>query len=96
MELASILEVHLRDLVTADGWHGQPIPLVELPDLIHTYVARVGISIEQFEDELGWELREFIDSPIRVAGEIPIVFLQTLAGRLGIDWLSLVPGDATA
>jgi transcriptional regulator with XRE-family HTH domain len=93
IELASILGVRLRDLVSNAALPDEHIPLAELPSRIKAHVARTGISIEQFEDEVGWEVHEFLQSPLKVAAESPIVFLQAVAEHLAIDWLSLVPDE---
>src|SRR5688572_8681863 len=59
MELASVLGVRLRDLITESALPDQSIPLEDLPAHIKAHVARKGISIEQFEEAVGWQLHEF-------------------------------------
>jgi transcriptional regulator with XRE-family HTH domain len=93
MELASILGVHLRDLFSDGGSNEETIPILELPGRINAHVAREEVSIEQFEDQVGWELREFLSAPIKGAAELPILFIQAVASPLGINWLSLVPDE---
>ena len=93
MELASILGVRLRDLVNTDTWTDPSISLTELPPLIEVHVAKVGISIEQFEEQVGWELRELMQSPFKAISESPIIFVQAVAHQLSINWLSLVPDE---
>jgi DNA-binding XRE family transcriptional regulator len=90
MELASALGVGLRDLVEGSP-AAELIPLMELPDLIRARMSRDGLSIEELEDKIGWELKPFLDSPLQGAAEFPIVFLQAIAMYLGINWLALVP-----
>ena len=93
IELASVLGVRLRDLWTEKAPPGESIALVDVPARIQEHVARNGISLEQFEEQVGWELRNFLESPIKVAAESPIMFLQTIAEPLGINWLSFVPDE---
>ena len=93
MELATALGVRLHDLVPSDSVPARSIPLVDLPALIDAHVARNGLSVEQFEEAVGWKLREFLRSPLTVAAEAPLVFLQTLTEHLGIDWLAVVPDE---
>jgi len=90
MELASILGVHLHDLLSDCTPTEKSISLVEVSSRIKAHVAREGISIEQFEAQVGWELREFLNSPIKIAAELPIIFLKAISAPLGINWLSLV------
>jgi transcriptional regulator with XRE-family HTH domain len=94
IELASILGVGLHDLMGQDAPLDQPIPLMDLPARIEAHVARNGISIEQFEEQVGWALRDVLQSPVKAAAESPIVFFQALAKHLGINWLSLIPAGA--
>ena len=93
MELASILGVQLHVLLDAPPVTGKGMTLIELPDHILAYAKHAGISIEQLEEQIGWELRNFIAHPIQVATELPIQFFQAVATLLGIDWLLLVPDE---
>jgi len=93
IELASFLGVRLRDLLADGRSPAELIDLAQLPSRITEHLARTGMSVEQFEEEVGWELHEFMQSPLRVAAESPMMFLQALAGCLGLDWLSIVPDE---
>lgn len=91
MELASILGVPLHELLDAPPVAGERIALMGLPDRILAHAKRAGISVEQLEGRVGWELREFLASPVQSAAEMPIEFFQAIAAALGINWLALVP-----
>ena len=93
MELASFLGVRLPALLGEDAWAGEEIPLISLPARIEAHLARTGMSIDEFEEQVGWEVREFVQSPLKVAAESPIIFLQALAEHLGMNWLSFVPQE---
>ena len=90
-ELAAMLGVSLRDLFEGEALVGESIPLFSLPSYIEARISSEGITIAQFEDEVGWELSDFLRSPLKVAAESPLMFLQAVAQRLDIPWLSLVP-----
>ena len=94
MELASILGVKLHELLDAPPINGKGMTLIELPDQILAYAKHAGISVEQLEEQIGWELRNFIAHPIQGATELPIQFFQVVATLLGIDWLLLVPDES--
>jgi transcriptional regulator with XRE-family HTH domain len=91
MELASLLGVKLHDIFEVHSSPDEHIALVDLPARITQHVAREGITVEQLEEKVGWELRRFLESPVQTAAECPIAFLQALAHGLGLDWLSFVP-----
>lgn len=93
MELAAILGMRLGDLLGDGTAPDQHISIMELPGLINKHVAEAGISMEQFEEEVGWELQAFLQSPFKVVAEFPISFLQALAEHLGINWLCLIPDE---
>jgi transcriptional regulator with XRE-family HTH domain len=93
LQLASLLSVRLRDLVTDNAPSSDRVALVDLPSIVRKHIARAGTSIEEFESTVGWDLQEFLESPIKVASELPIAFLRDLSGPLGINWLSLVPEE---
>jgi transcriptional regulator with XRE-family HTH domain len=93
MQLATIIGVHLGDLLGEVAAPDEQISIMALPERINAHLTRAGICLEQFEDAVGWELREFLESPFKVTAELPIAFLQALAGQLGINWLSLIPDE---
>lgn len=96
MELASIFGVTLHELLDEPPVADERIPIMELPDRILVHAKREGLSVEQLEKQVGWELHEFLGSPVQLAAEFPILFFQALAAALGINWLALVPDeDAT-
>jgi DNA-binding XRE family transcriptional regulator len=93
MELASIFGVTLPALLDEPPVADELIALMELPDRILAHAKREGISIEQLEERMGWELREFLGAPVQLAAEFPILFFQALAAALGINWLALIPEE---
>jgi transcriptional regulator with XRE-family HTH domain len=93
VELASLIGVRLCDLAADTPSPSERLDLMDLPSRIEEHLTRTGVSIEQLEQELGWELQEFLKSPLQIAAESPLEFLQAIAERLGIDWLSLVPDE---
>jgi hypothetical protein len=96
MELASLFGVTLHELLDEPPVADERIPIMELPDRILVHAKREGLSVEQLEKRVGWELHEFLGSPVQLAAEFPILFFQALAAALGINWLALVPDeDAT-
>jgi transcriptional regulator with XRE-family HTH domain len=96
IDLASVLGVGLHELVTDRPAPEERVPLAELPERIHDHIAREGISLENFEDQVGWTLGDFIESPLTVTAEHPVEFLQALSANLGIDWLALIPDEDPA
>lgn len=96
MDLASILGVRLRDLLDERPLDKESISIAELPARIQAQIASEGMSMEQFESQVGWELQEFLHSPLKAAAQLPIIFIQAVAGSLGIHWLSLVPDEHVA
>ena len=94
MELASTLGVPLHELLDDPPFNGEPIALMELPEHILAYAKHQGISIEQLEKQTGWDLRDFLASPVQSAAELPLEFFQAIAALLGINWLALVPVES--
>lgn len=91
IELASALGVQLHDILGEDIDAVEPIPILALPERIAAHLQNQGMSRQDFEDEVDWELEEFLASPIKVAAELPLEFLQAIASALDLNWLSLVP-----
>lgn len=93
MELASLLGVTLHELLDEPPVADEPIGFMDLPGRILAQAKREGLSVEQMEERVGWELRDFLDAPIASAAELPIQFFQAVAATLGINWLALVPEE---
>lgn len=92
-QLATLLGVRLRDLVEETGSSGKKVSLIDLPAAVANYLAHEGLSTEEFETLVGWELRDFLESPIAAAAELPIAFLRDLSNHLGVSLLSLLPEE---
>ncbi len=94
MELASLLGVPLHELFDAPPPASERLSLVDLPERIVAHAKRSGKSVAQLEERIGWELRDYLRSPVQAAAELPILFFQAVAAELGINWLALVPDEA--
>jgi DNA-binding XRE family transcriptional regulator len=88
-EMAQRLELN-------EAWYADLEKHDDLPDRILAHAIRKGISLAQLEQKIGWELREFVDAPVRSATELPIRFFQALAAALGINWLAMLPDEEAA
>ena len=91
MEMVSILGVTLAELLDEPALADERIALIDLPDRILAHASRKRISVAQLEEQIGWELHDFVDAPVSSAAGLPIRFYQALAAALGINWLALVP-----
>jgi transcriptional regulator with XRE-family HTH domain len=89
--LAGVLGVPLRELLSEGNPATTTIAIAQLPERIRARIAQEGLSVEEFEDRVGWELGKFLQSPTQLASDSPLMFLKDLAAALEVDWLSLVP-----
>jgi hypothetical protein len=90
-QLAQCLGVSIPELVTGARLSGEPVPLAALPELVRSAMSRDGLSIDAFEEKVGWELREFLASPQEVAENLPLMFLHDVATGVGIDYVRTLP-----
>jgi transcriptional regulator with XRE-family HTH domain len=70
-------------------------PAVSAEDLIELIDAEIKsrrITLEQFEDAVGWKLSELMQSPRRLLEDISIDGLQWLCRELRIDWRRVMVG----
>ncbi|HUR16011.1 MAG TPA: hypothetical protein VMZ33_01885 [Candidatus Limnocylindrales bacterium] len=83
--LAGLLELDLRGMFGADD------TVIAFADLAAALRLRLGgTSLEQLEDELGWELAGALADPTTFA-EFSLDGLADVAGPLGLDWRHLLP-----
>ena len=58
----------------------------ELVSRIHSECRKRGVTMEQFEDIVGWRLTACMDPPERLFEEMSLDGLQWLCRELGINW----------
>ena len=63
-----------------------PVSADELVRLIHEECRSRGITLEQFEDAVGWRLSACIEPPERLLEDMTVDGLQWLCRELRIDW----------
>ena len=63
-----------------------PVSADELVRLIHEECRARGVSLEQFEDAVGWRLSESMEPPARLREDLTVDALQWLCRELRIDW----------
>jgi len=62
------------------------VPATELAQRIHEECRSRGITLEQFEDAVGWRLSKCIQPPEMLLEDLSIDGLQWLGRELRIDW----------
>jgi transcriptional regulator with XRE-family HTH domain len=63
-----------------------PVSANELARLIHDECRSRGVTLEQFEDAVGWRLSACIDPPGKLLEDMTVDGLQWLCRELRIDW----------
>ncbi len=69
---------------------GSPISAIELVRLIHEQCHSRGVTLEQFEDKVGWRLSACIEPPEHLLEDITIDGLQWLCRELSLDWRRII------
>jgi len=88
-QFCHVLGVHPSELFgvkTAEP----PVSATELVRLIHEQCQSRGVTLEQFEDAVGWQLSACIEPPAHLLEDMTIVGLQWLCRELGINWQRVI------
>jgi transcriptional regulator with XRE-family HTH domain len=94
--LAECFGLSIPELVIGSSC-SNAISLQQLPGLLETVMNRTGLNLEALEGEVGWELREFMQSPAHVIEQRPVMFLKDLAAVIGVEYARILPvGNAHA
>jgi transcriptional regulator with XRE-family HTH domain len=88
--LALLLGVELSQLLIENEQAGRKVGLLDLPSTVRKHIEAENLSIEEFENLVGWEMKGFLESPVAAAAEMPIAFLRDLSNLLGVSLLSLL------
>src|SRR4051794_40033373 len=83
--LALLLGVELSELLVENEDAGRKVGLLDLPAIVRKHIEAEDLSIEEFENLVGWELERFLESPVAAAAEMPIAFLRDLSNHLGVS-----------
>jgi hypothetical protein len=71
---------------------GSPVSAVELVGLIHEECRSRHVTLEQFEDAVGWRLSACIEPPSQLLEDMTLEGLQWLCRELRIDWHRVLLG----
>jgi transcriptional regulator with XRE-family HTH domain len=80
-----VLRIHPSELF-GEKVSEPPVSPDELVRRIHEECRSRGVTLEQFEDAVGWRLSACIDPPQRVLEDMTVDGLQWLCRELRIDW----------
>jgi transcriptional regulator with XRE-family HTH domain len=64
----------------------------DLVSLIHAECRKRGVTMEEFEDAVGWRLSQSMDPPERLFEDMTLDGLQWLCRELGIHWHRIILG----
>ena len=84
-----VLGIHPGELFGLEA-ADPPVSASELICLIHQQCRSRGVTLEQFEDTVGWRLTACIEPPERLLQDITIDGLQWLCRELGINWARVI------
>lgn len=69
-----------------DDITGSGVSAGELAERIHAECRSRGVTLEQFEDSVGWRLSACIEPPERLLEDMTVDGLQWLCRELHLDW----------
>jgi DNA-binding XRE family transcriptional regulator len=84
-QLCRVLGIRPVELF-ADSIAESPVSAGELVQRIHTECRSRGVTLEQFEDAVGWRLSACIEPPEHLLEDMTVDGLQWLCRELRIDW----------
>jgi transcriptional regulator with XRE-family HTH domain len=88
-QFCRVLGVHPTELFAIETAESS-VPATELARLIHEECRARGVTLEQFEDAVGWRLSACIEPPDRLLEDMTIEGLRWLCRELRIDWQRVI------
>lgn len=82
---SQVLGIRPSELFGAEAVES-PVAAADLVRLIREQCSTRDLTLEQFEDAVGWCLNGSMDPPERLFEDMTIAGLQWLCRELGIDW----------
>ncbi len=92
--LASLLQTTLKELILGEKGKEthQEKNFPQLVEEINLYMSQNNFTLDQLEDNSGWNLTEFMDNP-NTAWDKPIFFLQDIAKSINTNWENYIPRE---
>jgi hypothetical protein len=90
-QFCRVLGIHPGELFAVETVE-PPVTATELVRLIHEQCLARGVSLEQFEDAVGWRLSACMEPPERLFEDMTVDGLQWLCRELGIHWHRVILG----
>jgi hypothetical protein len=69
---------------------GQKLAFTDITRALEAYLMEQRMSLDEFEDKVGWNLHEFLANP-ELGWKWNIDCLRDVCGPLGIDWIKALP-----
>jgi DNA-binding XRE family transcriptional regulator len=91
--LAAVFGITTAELVAepAQAAPAGRIRYVDLVDRMRSHVNAAGLSMAEFEDQVGWALEDFLASEHQALRSYNLDFLKDLCSSLGLDWREALP-----
>ncbi|WP_113957706.1 helix-turn-helix domain-containing protein [Roseimicrobium gellanilyticum] len=90
-QFCRVLGIHPCELFAVETAES-PVSAIGLVQLIHEQCLARGVTLEQFEDAVGWRLSACMEPPERLLEEMTVDGLQWLCRELGIHWHRVILG----
>jgi hypothetical protein len=96
LRLAELLDVPFLSLlpIQADAKRSSR-SFQDLADCIRGFCVESQLTVEQFGDEAGWEIEEFLDSPDTALEDWNIDWLVDVCAVLGLHWPDFLPDQSS-
>jgi len=91
LRIAAALGVEPWTLLAEDTNAEPYISPQELADSLADYARDKSLTIEQIEEQVGWELGPFLRQPTAELLASPAMFVQDIAALLKVSWLAAIP-----
>ncbi len=91
--LGQVLNVSPRQLVAPEGTQPTSVEVssLKLVAAIRRFLETSALSVEQFEDEVGWGVSDALQNPETGCNDWCLDGLQDICRPLGLNWLLVLP-----
>jgi len=90
LQLSSVLNVSTRFIFEDEGRENDRISCKELCTNIKSYLERTGTGISEFEERVGYEIRQTLEDPAKVM-DWNVDCLRFVCSEIGTNWLTALP-----
>jgi hypothetical protein len=94
--LSRLLQIPLSTILLCETPSGSPGRLMDLAVRVTLHCSEAGLTIEQFGEQVGWDIQRFATAPATALDDWCVDTLRDVCNGVGCSWIDVLTNEAAA